>query len=183
MAASLFALTSEAAILTARIDTTAERLFSDNPAEVAEATQALETLITAEAGNRAALEAKADAWCWVIDSLRARAAAQREHAIRLRELADQAEHRAEALQDQLVAALGRVDPEATKWDLPEHRITSRRTQAVELDPDIEPFDLPQAFQRVKTTYSADKGAIAAALKAGQPVPGAQLVERRSWSIK
>ena len=170
-------------MLAARIDTTAERLFSDDPAEVADATEALEVLITAEAGNRVALAAKADAWCWVIDQLRAQADARKEHASRLRDLADQAEHRAQALQDQLVTALGRVDPDATKWDLPSHRITSRRTQAVELDPEIEPFDLPQAFQRVKTTCSADRPAIAAALKAGQPVPGARLVDRRSWSIK
>ena len=182
MTTSLFALTSEATLLAARIDATAERLFSEDPADVAAATEALEQLITAEAGNKQALAAKADTWCWVIDDLRAKAAARREHAARLRELADSAEHRAETLQEQLVAALQRVNPDATKWELPEHRITSRRTTAVELDPDLAPTDLPEQFQRVKTTYSVDKTAIATALKAGTAVPGAQLVERRSWKI-
>ena len=180
---SLFELTGDALQLQRRIDDSAELLFSEDPAEVAAATEALEQLITAEASNRQAMAAKADAWCWVIDQLRAQAAARREHAIRLRDLADQAADRAEALQDQLVAALSRVDPDATKWDLPGHQLRSRNTTSVELDSGLLPEDLPPAFQRVKTTTSADKPAIAAALKAGLPVEGAQLVSRRSWTIK
>jgi chromosome segregation ATPase len=183
MTTSLFALTSEATLLAARIDDTAERLFSDDPADVAAATEALEQLITAEASNRQALTAKADAWCWVIDNLRSQADARREHAKRLAEMADEAEHRAQALQDQLVAALSHVDPDATKWELLEHKITSRRSSAVEIDPDLLPQDLPEQFQRVKTTVSADKTALAAALKAGATVPGCTLTSRRSWSIK
>jgi len=182
MSTSLFALTGDALLLQRQIDDTAERLFSDDPADVAAATEALEQLITAEANNRAALASKADAWCWVIDSLRSQAAARREHATRLRDLADQAECRAEALQDQLVRALGHVDPEATKWELPSHKLTSRRTTAVELDPDLAPEDLPEQFRRTRTTTSADRTALAAALKAGQSIDGAQLVERRSWRI-
>jgi hypothetical protein len=182
MTTSLFALTSEATLLAARIDNTAERLFSEDPADVAAATEALEQLITAEASNRSALTAKADAWCWVVDQLRARATAQREHAKRLATLAEQAEHRAETLQDQLIAALCRVDPDATKWELPAHKITSRRSAAVELDPDLLPEDLPEQFRRVKVTTSADRTALAAALKAGATVEGAQLIERRSWKI-
>ena len=204
MSTSLFALTGDALLLQRQIDDTAERLFSEDPADVAAATEALEQLITAEASNRQALASKADAWCWVIDSLRSQATARREHATRLRELADHAKRRAEALQDQLVAALGRVDPDATKWELPEHRITSRKTTAVELDPDLAPEDLPEQFRRVKTTTSVDKPAIkdaiteaiklataelpsdeAAAMAAELAatfIDGAQLVERRSWRI-
>ncbi|MEN9780946.1 MAG: hypothetical protein RL014_2094 [Pseudomonadota bacterium] len=180
---SLFALTGDALLLQHQIDDAAERLFGEDPAEVAAATEALEALITAEAGNRAALTAKADAWCWVIDQLRSQAAARREHADRLRELADQAARRAETLQDQLVAALQRVDPDATKWELAEHRLTSRNSTSVEIDPDLLPDDLPEQFRRTRTTTSADKTAIAAALKAGETVPGCALTTRRSWSIK
>lgn len=183
MTTSLFALTSEATLLAARIDDTAERLFSEDPAEVAAATEALEALITAEAGNRAALTAKADAWCWVIDQLRAKADAQREHSQRLARMAEQAEHRAQVMQDQLVAALSRVDPAATKWELPSHKLASRATTSVEIDPDVAPDDLPEQFRRTRTTTSADKTAIAAALKAGETVPGCALTIRRSWSIK
>ena len=48
---------------------------------------------------------------------------------------------------------------------------------------MQPADLPEQFQRVKTTYSADKTALKAALAAGQEIDGAQLVERRSWTIR
>jgi len=203
MTVTLFDLTGEALALQARINTAAQGLFSDDPAEVAEATTALEALISAEAGNRREVEAKADAWCWVIEGLRARAAAQAEHSRRLAELAKEAEHQADVLQDRLVAALGRVDPEATGWKLPEHKLTSRRVTAVELDPDLQPTDLPEEFQRVKV--EANKTAIkegiqsaitkaiagledeeatkAAAVAAATAVPGAALVERRSWTIR
>ena len=180
---SLFALTGDALLLQHQIDDTAERLFSEDPAEVAAATEALEQLITAEAGNRAALTAKADAWCWVIDQLRSRADSQREHSKRLAELAADAEHRAQVMQDQLVAALNRVDPSATRWELPSHKLASRASTAVELDPDLLPDDLPEQFRRTRTTTSADKAALAAALKAGEAIDGVQLVSRRSWSIK
>jgi hypothetical protein len=181
--ASLFALTSEATLLAARIDDTAELLFSEDPADVAAATEALEQLITAEAGNRAALSAKADAWCWVIDQLRAKADAQREHSQRLARMAEQAEHRAQVMQDQLVRALDHVDPAATKWDLPSHKLTSRQSTAVEIDPDLLPEDLPEQFRRTKTTTTADKAAIKAALVTGTAVSGCTLATRRSWSIK
>lgn len=182
MTPTLFDLTGEARILQGQIDATAEGLFSDDPAEVAAATEALEQLITAEADNRKALTAKADAWCWVIDHMRAQSDARRTHADRLRELAEQGKRRAEMMQDQLVAALSRVDPDATKWELPSHKLSSRKTTAVELDPDVAPDDLPEQFRRTRTTVTADKDAIKAALKAGDPVPGTQLVERRSWRI-
>ena len=180
---SLFALTSEATLLAARIDDTAERLFSDNPADAAAAAEALEQLITAEAGNRAALTAKADAWCWVIDQLRSQADAQREHGQRLARMAEQAEHRAQTLQDQLIRALSHVDPDATRWELPAHKLTSRNSTSVEIDPDTTADDLPEQFRRTRTTTSADKSALAAALKAGETVPGCTLITRRSWTIK
>ena len=181
--ASLFALTSEATLLAARIDDTAELLFSEDPADVAAATEALEQLITAEAGNRAALSTKADAWCWVIDQLRAKADAQREHSQRLARMAEQAEHRAQVMQDQLVRALGHVDPAATKWDLPSHKLASRQSTSVEIDADVLPEDLPEQFRRTKTTTTADKAAIKAALVTGTAVSGCALTTRRSWSIK
>lgn len=182
MTASLFALTGEALRLQSRINNVAELLFSDDPAEAAKATAELEGLIAVEADNRKAVEAKADAWCWAIDHLRARAAAQAEHAQRLKDLAAEAEQRADLLQDRLVAVLGRVDPEATSWVLPGHKLTSRKSTAVELDPDLQPADLPEEYRRTRTTYSADKAALKTALASGLEVEGATLVERRNWTI-
>jgi hypothetical protein len=117
----------------------------------------------------------------VIDSLRARRDARKARAQALAELAAADEQQADALQDRLIQALQKVDPDATKYDLPEHKITSRKSTVAVVD--CEPKDLPEMFQRIKTTYSADKTAIAAALKQGQQIDGCSLVERRSWSIK
>jgi chromosome segregation ATPase len=178
---TLFDLTGEALHLQRQINESAELLFSDDPDEAAAATAELEALIAFESGNRRALESKADAWCWVIDHMRAQAGARAAHAQRLKDLAASAEQQADALQERLIQALQKVAPDETRWDLPEHKITSRRSQAVELTAEI--IDLPEEFQRTKTTISADKTAIAAALKQGQQIEGAVLVERRSWSIK
>jgi hypothetical protein len=178
---TLFDLTGEALHLQRQINESAELLFSDDPDEAAAATAELEALIEFESGNRRALESKADAWCWVIDHMRAQAEARAMHAQRLKDLATSAQQQADALQDRLIAALQKVAPDETRWELPEHKITSRRSQAVEVVADA--VDLPVQFQRVKTTYSADKTAIAAALKGGAQIEGVALVERRSWSIK
>jgi adenosylmethionine-8-amino-7-oxononanoate aminotransferase len=179
--ATLFDLTGEALQLQQQINESAELLFSDDPDEAAAAIAELEALIAFESGNRRALDAKADAWCWVIDHMRAQAAARASHAQRLKNLATSAEQQADALQERLIAALQKVAPDETTWELPEHKITSRRSQAVEVA--VEAVDLPEQFQRVKTTVSADKTALAAALKGGAQIEGASLVERRSWSIK
>ena len=203
MNATLFDLTGDALRLQDRINTAAEQLFSDDPAEVAAATAQLEALIDAEADNRREVETKADAWCWVIESLRARSAAQQEHAKRLATLAKEAERQADVLQDRLVAALQRINPDATSYKLPEHKITSRKSTTVEIDPDLDAKKLASEFQRV--TYEVNKTAVkdliqlaiarataglegdeaakAAAKAAVSTMPGASLVERRSWTIK
>jgi hypothetical protein len=177
---TLFDLTGEALRLQRQINESAELLFSDDPDEAAAATAELEALIAFESGNRRALESKADAWCWVIDHIRAQAGARAAHAQRLKDLAASAEQQADALQERLIAALQKVAPDETRWELPEHKITSRRSQAVELTAEI--IDLPEEFQRTKVTVSADKTALAAALKQGQQIEGAALIERRSWKI-
>ena len=175
---SLYALTGDALRLQQQIDEAAADLFSDDPSKVAAATATLEGLISAEADNKQALLAKADAWCWVIDSLRARQAARKARADALRELATADGQHADALQDRLIQALQKVIPDQTRYDLPEHKISSRKSTVVVVD--CEPEDLPEVFQRVK--IEADKTAIKDALKVGE-IDGCSLVERRSWSIK
>jgi hypothetical protein len=181
MTTSLFALAGDALSIQRQINEASELLFSDDPTEVAAAVAALEQLIDAESDTRQSFERKADAWCWVIDQLRAQSAAQAEHAKRLAELAKATERQANGLQDRLISVLQKLDCEATSWTLPEHKITSRRSIAVEVVVDAQA--LPPLFQRVNTTYSADKTALKVALQAGEVVDGADLVERRSWSIR
>jgi hypothetical protein len=180
MTTTLYALTGDALKLQAQIDEAAADLFSDDPAVVAAATATLEGLISVEADNKQAILAKADAWCWVIDSLRARRDARKARAAALAELAAADEQQADALQDRLVAALQKAIPDETSYQLPEHKLTSRKTTAVDLLAEVA--DLPGQFVRVKTVHSPDKTAIAAALKQGQRIDGCSLVERRSWKI-
>lgn len=180
MTTTLFALTNEALILQNQINATAEQLFCDDPQAIAVATEQLEQLITTEATNRKALEAKADAWCWVIDGIRAQAASQQAHAERLKALAEAASHRADTLQEQLIYALQRVNPDEKSWTLPGHKIVSRLSSRVEIDPDAT---LPEEYERTKTTVSPDKTALKAAIQAGKVIDGVSLVEHRSWSIK
>jgi hypothetical protein len=181
MTTTLYALTGDALKLQAQIDEAAADLFSDDPAVVAAATATLEGLISAESDNKQAILAKADAWCWVIDSLRARSDARKARAIALDGLAADDKQQADALQDRLVDALQKAIPDETSYQLPEHKLTSRKTTAVDLLAEVA--DLPEEFVRVKTVHSPDKTAIAAALKRGQQIDGCSLVERRSWSIK
>lgn len=181
MTKSLYALSEDATRLEAQIREQAELLFSDDPAEVDAARATLEALLSNEADTREALQRKADAWCWVIDRARATAAERKAHAKRLAELAAADEAKADRLQDQLITLLLRSQPDATTFELVDHKLTSRRSEAVELDAELSIADLPTDCIRVKR--EADKTAIKAALKAGQAVPGARLVERRSWSIK
>lgn len=181
MTASLYALTEDALRLEAQITNAAERLFSDDPGEVNDARDELEGLLLQDIANRDALMAKADAWCWVIDRMRSVIADRKAHAKRLAALAKYDEDRADALEDKLIQMLTRVQPDATTFELPAHKITSRRSEAVELEADLDPETLPADLRRVK--YEADKTAIKAALQSGAAVEGASLVERRSWTIR
>lgn len=182
MAATLFDLSAEAASLTRRIDDAAACLCSDDPLEAAAAVEQLEALLAEEAGNRQALEHKADAWCWVISSIVAAGEARLAHAKRLDALAEADLRRAEQMKQRLIDALLRLDPEATTFNLPTHKITSRKSQVVELDPELDALDLPDEFQRSRTTVSVDKTALKDALKAGRVVAGAHLISRRSWKL-
>lgn len=179
-APSLFALAGEAMGLQQQIAELAERLHTEAGDLDPDAAGSLEALLTEEAGNREALARKADAYCWVIAQLRAQAAYRRAESDRLRDLADTDARRADALQERLITALAAVDPGETRWSLPAHELTSRRAESVTLDPDA---DLPEEFIRVRRTEAPDKTAIKAALKAGRAVPGAELVQGRSWSIR
>jgi hypothetical protein len=179
--ATLYDLTGRAVSLSNRIEVIAADLL-DPDADAAAIHAELEELITAEANNRDALNAKADAWCWVIDSLQARAEARKAKAKQLQELAKADEIRAEALMERLVAALGKIDPDETKWDFNVNALRSRKSARVEIDDEIEPENLPEKYQRSVTEISFNKEAMAQDLKAGATITGAQLVERRTWRV-
>ena len=142
--------------------------------------QLAEQLETDDDDSRAqALAAKADATCWVIEHLRGQAAYRQQQAKRLTELSRSDASRADALEDSLVLVLTRLQPTSTRFSFPNHELTSRKSQAVEID-DEDALD-PQ-WLSFSTTSKPDKAAIKEALKAGTEITGAQLSSRRSWRI-
>jgi hypothetical protein len=176
---SLWQLGIEAQELTTAIGQLAERLESDDTDVRQRALAELEAALLADEGNKAALAAKADATCWVIEHLRGQGAYRQQQAKRLTALATADNNRADALETSLVLVLTRLQPKATRFSFPNHELTSRKSQAIEID-DEEALD-PQ-WLTVTTTTKPDKAAIKEAIKAGQQIPGAQLLSRRTWRI-
>jgi len=177
---SLWQLGIEAQELTTAIGQLAEQLEADDDDDTrAQALAELEAALLAEEGNKKALAAKADAICWVIEHLRGQAAYRQQQAKRLTELSRSGAGRADALEESLVLVLTRLQPTATRFSFPNHELSSRKSQAVEID-DEEALD-PQ-WLSFTTTSKPDKSAIKEALRAGHQITGAQLVSRRSWRI-
>jgi hypothetical protein len=176
---SLWQLGIEAQELTTAIGLLAEQLEADDDDTRSNALVELEAALLAEEGNKQALAAKADATCWVIEHLRGQAAYRQQQAKRLTELSRSDASRADALEDSLVLVLSRLQPAATRFSIPNHELTSRKSQAVEIDDEQA---LAPEWLAVTTTSKSDKAAIKEALKAGQQITGAQLVSRRSWRI-
>jgi len=175
---SLWQLGIEAQELTTTIGQLAEQLESDDDTR-AQALAELEAALLAEEGNKQDLAAKADATCWVIEHLRGQAAYRQQQAKRLTELSRSDASRADALEESLVFVLTQLQPTATRFSFPNHELTSRKSQAVEIEDEDA---LAPEWLSFTTTSKPDKAAIKEALKAGREIPGAQLISRRSWRI-
>ena len=175
---SLFDLVGRAGALATRIEIIAADLESDDPEVVTSAETELEELINSESGNREAILAKADCWAWVIDKRRAMATARADQAKRLAILARADQAAADGMEARLVAALTKAFPAEVRFELPHHRLSSRPSEAVEVT--CDPAKLPESCQRVM--IEPDRTAIKAAIKAGETVPGCELVQRRSWKL-
>ena len=175
---SLWQLGIEAQELTTAIGLLAEKLEADGDTR-AQALAELEAALLAEEGNKHALAAKADATCWVIEHLRGQAAYRQQQAKRLTELSRSDASRADALEDSLILVFTRLQPSATRFSFPNHELSSRKSQAVEIDDEEA---LAPEWLTVTTTSKPDKAAIKEALKAGRHIEGAQLLSRRSWRI-
>jgi len=190
---------------------------SDDPERQAEAETLIEALLKQSADNQAALHRKANAICHVHESLLAKAAHLRQVAADRIAKAEAEERAAERLCQYLSRCLSALNPGQTKFALPEFTVSSRKSEAVEVDPDLCPdslkrheikvklqpgnpeaadqlvaviteiirdfYELPPSAYEIGCTSAPDKAAIKAQLKAGDPVAGARLDKRTSWSIK
>jgi hypothetical protein len=176
---SLWQLGIESQELTTAIGQLAEQLEADDDNTRAQALAELEAALLAEEGNKAALAAKADATCWVIEHLRGQAAYRQQQAKRLADLARSDAGRADALEESLIFVLTQLQPAATRFSFPNHELSSRKSSAVVID---DEQTLDSEWLTVTTTSKPDKTAIKEALKAGRQITGAQLLSRRSWRI-
>jgi hypothetical protein len=180
----------------------AERLHSADEQDHALAIADLEESLASEEGQREALHRKADATCWVIERLRGDAEYHQGQAKRFSALAKTEASRADALESTLLQVLTRLQPQATSIRLLDHTLTSRTSDAVEIE-DAEA--LPPELVTTTTNRSPDKVSIKERIKAAigaavtglskeeaaheafrlaaSAVPGARLVKRRHWSIR
>jgi hypothetical protein len=119
---SLWQLGIEAQELTTAVSHLAEQLESDDAEVRAHALAELEAALLAEEGNKAALAAKADATCWVVEHLRGQAAYRQQQAKRLTDLSRSDASRADALEESLVFVLTQLQPAATRFSFPNHEL-------------------------------------------------------------
>ena len=158
----------------------AELLDSDDPEQQESARGLVEHFLALDESARSALTTTADQVCHVIDALQGKADFRAKEAERLAALAKADQRRAEKLQSYLVDILTKLNPDTTRFSFPTHELNSRVSEAVDV------FDeglIPPELLRETIKYAPDKASIKAAIKAGTEVPGAELVKRRSWSIK
>lgn len=128
--------------------------------------------------NAQDFQAKGDAYAAVVREKEARAESLRDEADRMVQLAKREEATAEYLKGRLFAAM--QEQGIASADLPHFRLSLRKSQAVDVtDKDA----LPQGYLRIKTVTEPDKTALKVALKQGQAIPGAVLVDRQSLQIK
>lgn len=112
--------------------------------------------------------------CW-IKNLTADALAYKAEKEAFAEREKKALKKAEELKEWLSMALG-----GQKFNTWRCAVSFRRSEAVEIEDETL---LPPELKTEKITYSPNKTAIKEAIKAGQDIPGAQLVERMNPTIK
>ena len=112
--------------------------------------------------------------CW-IKNLTADALAYKAEKDAFAEREKKALKKAEKLKAWLAGALG-----GQKFSTWRCAVSFRKSEAVEI---TEESSIPKEMLTEKITYSPNKTAIKEAIKAGQEIPGAQLVERMNPTIK
>jgi hypothetical protein len=110
-----------------------------------------------------------------IKNLDAEAEAIKREEKRLAERRKSAESKAERLKQYLAYALHGEEV----YSSARVKLSWRKSESVE----VESVDLlPEEFRRIKTTVDADKTAIKQAIKSGEDVAGACIVERRNLQV-
>ena len=154
---------------------TQEALYLSTLLETEELTPELEQALMI---NQDQLQAKAVNYAKVIANYQAESDAIDQEIKRLKAMKDSREKKIEWLKESVKKAM--LVSGIEKVESPLFKISVRRSEAVEVDM-VEA--LPNAFQNVKNVVTADKVAIKEAIKRGENVTGARLVENFNLQIK
>lgn len=128
--------------------------------------------------NQDQLQAKAVNYAKVIANYQAESDAIEQEIKRLKAMKESRDKKVEWLKESVKNAM--LVSGIEKVESPLFKISVRRSEAVEVDI-VEA--LPNAFQNVKNVVTADKVAIKEAIKRGENVLGARLVENFNLQIK
>lgn len=128
--------------------------------------------------NQNELQAKAVNYAKVIANYQAESDAIDQEIKRLKAMKDSREKKIEWLKESVKKAM--LVSGIEKVESPLFKLSVRRSEAVEVDL-VEA--LPNAFQNVKNVVTADKVAIKEAIKRGENITGARLVENFNLQIK
>jgi hypothetical protein len=128
--------------------------------------------------NQDQLQAKAVNYAKVIANYQAESDAIEQEIKRLKAMKESRDKKVEWLKESVKNAM--LVSGIEKVESPLFKISVRRSEAVEVDV-VEA--LPNAFQNVKNVVTADKVAIKEAIKRGENVLGARLVENFNLQIK
>ena len=143
--------------------------------ETEELTPELETALVI---NQEQLQAKAGNYAKVIANIQSDADAIETEIKRLKAMKESKERAITRLKDALRDAM--LVSAIDKIESPLFKLALRRSEAVEVDM-VEA--LPNAYQNVKNVVTADKVAIKEAIKRGENVYGARLIENFNLQIK
>lgn len=154
---------------------TQEALYLSTLLETEELTPELaEALII----NQDQLQVKAVNYAKVITNYQAESDAIDQEIKRLKAMKDSREKKIEWLKESVKKAM--LVSGIEKVESPLFKLSVRRSEAVEVDL-VEA--LPNAFQNVKQVITADKVSIKEAIKRGENITGARLVENFNLQIK
>ena len=123
------------------------------------------------------LDDKLEACALAVKNLEADAFALGVEAQSLIARKNQKQKKADYLRDYIKSMM--IIAQRGDFESPKVRLSFRKSESVTADVDR----LPEAYIRTKTTFEADKTALKKALKAGEVIEGAMLVEDKKLQIK
>ena len=154
---------------------TQEAMYLSTLLETEELTPELEEALII---NQDQLQVKAVNYAKVITNYQAESDAIDQEIKRLKAMKESREKKIEWLKESVKKAM--LVSGIEKVESPLFKLSVRRSEAVEVDL-VEA--LPNAFQNVKNVVTADKVAIKEAIKRGENITGARLVENFNLHIK